>query len=271
MYRENAERAHWVSKGYVSSYRKRIREDYAERQARYMVEALSTIAPTQEATAAIITVPIVTQFGHSRSGKPLPDGCVKKEDANGHWAYHTAPVGDPLPPRAEDMNHHCRLCGSEGTADSLQNALFASINARESFASGTHPCHGYTCIYIGLYCKRRSDEEHKAWVKEDGKDGSNSTWIEDIRYGDAKSPAISSSNGVRRSGYGDNRYVEPAQDDWFEKWENTLSNRYRERILQRYDRALHTPQGTAWKRAKTEELPSHTLPSGTYAHDPHRK
>ena len=117
--------------------------------------------------------------------KPLPAGCVKKQDKDGHLSYHTAPVGDTLPEHTKDMDH-CRACDTEGTADTAQNALYASVGSRFKYKAGLYPCHGFSCINVGIYCKRMTEEQYVTFLEEDGRKGKNRTWIDYVSHREFK-------------------------------------------------------------------------------------
>ena len=139
------EGAYWTNLGYVKTYRKRTNEDMTN----YLLEALTGRTQTQEATAAIVAEPTVQSTAETPTSKPLPPGYVKKMDEDGHWSYHSAPVGDIIPEAAEEIDHHCRVCNTEGTADTEQNAKFASVLARVKYGPGAYTCHGFSCINAG--------------------------------------------------------------------------------------------------------------------------
>ena len=219
------------------------------------LEDLVGRTPAQEATAAIVAEQPAQHPMDARTMDLLPIGHVKKRNKEGHWSYHTAPVGDTLPVDPNDMGHHCRICNSQGTADTAKNALYASVGARVKFEPGTFPCHGFSCINIGLYCKRMSDIEYADFMTNDGMGGKDSTWIPYVSHRDHKLPAVSQSSGTPKPGAYDIRYQTLKPWNSFEAHEDTYLERNRWRKVQRlkeYDQLYHQPQGSAWLRSKTE-------------------
>lgn len=109
----------------------------------------------------------------------LPPDAVPLGDCFGQWAWHSKPVGDPLPDEVAERDHHCRECGIEGSAASAGNAFMtASNDSRELnqlHKEGDHPCHSYFCTLKGLYWARVNDESYRPQLTNDPTGGKAAT------------------------------------------------------------------------------------------------